>query len=189
MLLLAVLLTAIASLTAVKSNSPSEGPTTDAPLTRGVNEVSCNSTSSVFRCDESSCVSKSSVCNGVPDCPDGQDESVQQCGCLPNEFPCSDSCVDIVKRCDRKNDCPGAEDELDCKSFTCPATHFKCNNFYCIPIDLVCNFEDDCGDKSDEADCSKYRYRTFSLPKPTSFLLNLDEPPGLLPKKIIEEDK
>uniref|UniRef100_T1IEK6 Uncharacterized protein n=1 Tax=Rhodnius prolixus TaxID=13249 RepID=T1IEK6_RHOPR len=39
---------------------------------------------------------------------------VSTSGCLPNEFRCTNTCVDLVKRCDRKADCPNAEDELDC---------------------------------------------------------------------------
>jgi hypothetical protein len=34
----------------------------------------------VFHCDTSTCVPKASLCNGIPDCYDGKDESVAQCG-------------------------------------------------------------------------------------------------------------
>ncbi|XP_047106364.1 G-protein coupled receptor GRL101-like [Schistocerca piceifrons] len=74
--------------------------------------------------------------------------------CLPNEFRCSNSCIDLVQRCDRDVDCPNGEDEDGCESFVCPVTHFKCANHFCVPEDAVCNFEDDCGDGSDEQSCS-----------------------------------
>ena len=36
-------------------------------------------------------------------------------GCLPNEFQCnSTTCIDGIKRCDRRSDCQNAEDEMDC---------------------------------------------------------------------------
>jgi hypothetical protein len=42
--------------------------------------VPCNSSEAVFHCDTSTCVPHSSLCNGIPDCYDGKDESVAQCG-------------------------------------------------------------------------------------------------------------
>ncbi|KAG8305466.1 hypothetical protein J6590_069358 [Homalodisca vitripennis] len=114
----------------------------------------CNTSQSVFHCDPVTCVPSDLLCNGLPDCPAAQDEGVLQCGCLANEFRCSNSCVALVRRCDRVVDCPQGEDELDCKTFLCPATHFKCNNHFCVPLHSVCDFRDDCGDNSDELSCS-----------------------------------
>ncbi len=37
-------------------------------------------------------------------------------GCTDDEFTCSDgSCIDSKLRCDKRDDCPGGEDELDCR--------------------------------------------------------------------------
>ncbi|XP_075225702.1 G-protein coupled receptor GRL101-like [Lycorma delicatula] len=116
---------------------------------------SCNSSDSVFHCDDRTCVSPNNVCNGIPECLNGKDESVAVCGCLPNEFRCSNSCVDLVKRCDRHKDCEGGEDEQECNTYLCPVTHFKCTNHFCIPLDSFCDFKDDCGDNSDEIMCER----------------------------------
>ncbi|XP_050706973.1 G-protein coupled receptor GRL101-like [Eriocheir sinensis] len=118
----------------------------------------CNSTSSsgaqdVFVCYPGVCVSLGLRCNGVPDCPDGADEAVVECGCLPNEYQCGVTCIDLGRRCDTRPDCPGGEDEQDCETHECPVTHFKCENHLCVPSELVCDFDDHCGDGSDEHQC------------------------------------
>ncbi|XP_050537187.1 G-protein coupled receptor GRL101-like [Daktulosphaira vitifoliae] len=122
-----------------------------------------NSTVEIFHCNSTHCIPKSLVCNGIPDCHLGQDESVSECGCLQNEFRCKNSCIDSVKRCDKVADCEAAEDEINCKTHVCPTTHFKCANYFCVPTDKVCDFKDDCGDGSDESHC-KHRecwYKEF----------------------------
>ncbi|KAK7085792.1 hypothetical protein SK128_009950, partial [Halocaridina rubra] len=62
------------------------------------------------------CYSPNVTCNGIPDCPDGWDESLAVCGgkeCSPGELPCwdNDHCVQHNRLCDGKPDCPAAEDE------------------------------------------------------------------------------
>ncbi|KAJ9591383.1 hypothetical protein L9F63_002080, partial [Diploptera punctata] len=42
-------------------------------------QVACNSSREVFHCDKTSCISTPSLCNGIPDCHDGRDETVAQC--------------------------------------------------------------------------------------------------------------
>lgn len=39
-----------------------------------------NSTSDVYHCDDTYCIPKSLVCNGIPDCHQAQDEAVSECG-------------------------------------------------------------------------------------------------------------
>ncbi|XP_045121352.1 LOW QUALITY PROTEIN: G-protein coupled receptor GRL101-like [Portunus trituberculatus] len=113
----------------------------------------CNATGEVFLCAPGECVALSLRCNGVTECSAGQDESVRECGCLPNEFECKDSCIDETRRCDTFRDCPDGADELNCDTYVCPATFFKCNNHFCVPSELVCDFDDHCGDGSDEQLC------------------------------------
>ncbi|KAG8275825.1 hypothetical protein J6590_078380 [Homalodisca vitripennis] len=117
----------------------------------------CNDSTPAFECEgDHICVGLHSLCNGIPDCPSGQDETVQQCGCLANEFSCGNSCVALVKRCDRHLDCFHGEDEEDCNTYKCPPTHFNCNNHFCVPLHSVCDFIDHCGDGSDEINCQNY---------------------------------
>lgn len=39
-----------------------------------------NSTHNVYHCDDTHCIAKSLVCNGIPDCFQAQDETVSECG-------------------------------------------------------------------------------------------------------------
>jgi len=39
-----------------------------------------NSTQNIYRCDDTHCIPKSLVCNGIPDCFQAQDEVVSECG-------------------------------------------------------------------------------------------------------------
>ncbi|XP_069171156.1 G-protein coupled receptor GRL101 [Procambarus clarkii] len=115
----------------------------------------CNgsSNSTVFLCSPGECIPTNLRCNGVPDCDGGEDESVRECGCLPNEFQCGASCIDLVYRCDTFPHCSEGQDEHHCETFVCPASHFKCNNHFCVPSEQVCDFHDHCGDGSDEHHC------------------------------------
>ncbi|XP_068207436.1 G-protein coupled receptor GRL101-like [Palaemon carinicauda] len=107
--------------------------------------------------DGTLCIPQNETCSGVAECNDESDEAVGLCGCLPNEYQCSDSCIDNLRRCDTVKDCLGGEDELLCETWFCPESHFKCTSGHCVPSDAVCNFVDDCGDASDEHQCD---YRT-----------------------------
>ncbi|VVC28732.1 Hypothetical protein CINCED_3A011872 [Cinara cedri] len=106
-----------------------------------------------YHCDDTYCILRDKLCDGIQNCPQAQDEAVSECGCNYNEYRCANQCIELVKRCDRFHDCDGGEDEENCKFYTCPLTHFKCGNYYCIPTDKVCDFNDDCGDGSDEQHC------------------------------------
>ena len=73
-----------------------------------------------FKCQYSGlCISSASVCNGVMDCPQNEDE--ENC-CRPGQFQCGNGlCVDKDAICDGKYDCIDAADERDCSKF--PLSH------------------------------------------------------------------
>ncbi|XP_076437604.1 G-protein coupled receptor GRL101-like [Babylonia areolata] len=109
-----------------------------------------------FKCDVSmtQCIDARLTCNGVAECQNGRDESVEICGCLPNEFQCNKThCIDVIKRCDLSPDCDDESDEESCETYQCPSTHIKCKNHFCVPRYSTCDFVDDCGDNSDEENC------------------------------------
>ncbi|XP_059170233.1 sortilin-related receptor-like [Physella acuta] len=64
------------------------------------------------------CVWKSWVCDGTPDCPQGDDERNCQnvTRCAPSEFQCvtDGGCIPFSKRCNNKVDCMDSSDELQC---------------------------------------------------------------------------
>ena len=66
-----------------------------------------------FKCQYSGlCISNASVCNGVMDCPQNEDE--ENC-CRPGQFQCGNGlCVNKEAICDGKYDCIDAADERDC---------------------------------------------------------------------------
>lgn len=39
-----------------------------------------NLNDTIYHCDDSHCILKSQVCNGIPDCLQAQDEALSECG-------------------------------------------------------------------------------------------------------------
>lgn len=114
-------------------------------------------------CMNGDCIPKTSICNGVYDCPDGSDESScgKSHGCEPNEFRCRNNrCVLKTWRCDGQNDCDDNSDEESCATLPpnspCRYDEFQCRSGQCIPKSFQCDSHPDCQDNSDEIGCSKY---------------------------------
>ncbi|KAH8384977.1 hypothetical protein KR093_003920, partial [Drosophila rubida] len=113
------------------------------------------------------CLAEELICNGIENCPGGEDE--RQCSgghmmdfgprnCSQYEYMCQDhSCIPLDFMCDGKSDCSDNSDEIaGCKQSTasCSAGHHLCNNGRCLQRkQWLCDGVDDCGDGSDERDC------------------------------------
>uniref|UniRef100_A0A8C5WIJ2 LDLRAD1-like C-terminal domain-containing protein n=1 Tax=Leptobrachium leishanense TaxID=445787 RepID=A0A8C5WIJ2_9ANUR len=126
-------------------------------------KTSTNSTG--FLCDDrQTCISPSALCDRRTDCSNGEDESTQYCGLLPNSLPenlvfrCANrrSWTYIDKLCDKKNDCGDCSDESTLRCPVCPG--WRCTTvFYadcgCIPKTRCHDNIQDCVNWSDEVSC------------------------------------
>ncbi len=94
-----------------------------------------------FKCLHSYCVPWISVCNGIWDCPVGEDElssslSTENELCK-NLYKCrhtTHTCVHLGQLCDQQSDCPSSDDEIMCSLLgeRCP---FHCD---CLLLAIVC---------------------------------------------------
>lgn len=111
-----------------------------------------------FKCDANQCIRKSLICNGLVNCDNGLDESLEVCvgsPCNESEFRCklSHQCIPRSWVCDHQADCDDRSDEDDCDE----CIEFKCNNSVCLEQQKVCDGVNDCGDFSDEQHCERCR--------------------------------
>nr|XP_054760730.1 uncharacterized protein LOC129267001 [Lytechinus pictus] len=107
---------------------------------------------------DSECIPRWWLCDGYPDCLEGEDEAnctyspPGECGVHADEYKCNntDICFPGAFRCDYMPDCPEHDDEFNCN---CTGNEFKClRNGQCLPNHFACDFYYNCGpeDRSDE---------------------------------------
>ena len=88
-----------------------------------------------FKCQHSYCVPTYKVCNGVQDCPYGDDEIMCPVLTCVNMLRCGQRCVHPSEVCDGTVHCDLGEDELACDAPVCPPTcqcsgyAMKCRTF------------------------------------------------------------
>ena len=103
-----------------------------------------------FQCSDGTCLSNSVVCDGSPDCSNGEDESQSMCKQIT--FSCHNGeVIPYSQYCDHVAHCSDSSDE-NCIYPECDDEQFQCVNKQCIPDQQRCDFTQDCSDGSDEND-------------------------------------
>ncbi|KAJ8960391.1 hypothetical protein NQ314_006081 [Rhamnusium bicolor] len=120
-----------------------------------------------YECLAGDCIFSSWVCDGMFDCPGGEDEN--NCddykNCTTTQFKCKmdGSCISLSVVCDGVFDCPDGTDELSCMhnlpngpaTPSCSIGLFPCDGGSCYPLSVLCDGKIDCRDGYDETNCTK----------------------------------
>ncbi|XP_022657820.1 low-density lipoprotein receptor-related protein 3-like isoform X2 [Varroa destructor] len=121
------------------------------------------------RCSPSSlyCYSRDTHCNGVLDCPRGEDERGCDSRC-PELIPCrgDDPCGFLEEqRCNGHDECRDGFDEMNCQRESCEHRHggFLCSDGRCIALDRRCDHAVDCAGADDEMYCIKNSVITAAI--------------------------
>ncbi|XP_050054368.1 modular serine protease-like [Aphis gossypii] len=88
--------------------------------TQVTNQSKCVSNAE-YSCKSGQCIDIISICDGIPDCNDKSDETVELCKsgvvCPKNTFTCKyGACISNQKKCDGSQDCVDGSDEANCDS-------------------------------------------------------------------------
>lgn len=115
-------------------------------------------------CDSGQCISATDLCDGIINCSDKSDETVEHCiarKCQKFSFRCAyGACIADTAECDGQKDCVDNSDETSsyCPSIfsavfqqgDCQQQQFKCESKECIAASNLCDGKRDCKDGSDE---------------------------------------
>jgi hypothetical protein len=107
----------------------------------------CHESPPPFVCDDGTQINALRQCDGVSDCPNGEDED-----CTQGYFTCNDGkLIPESWVCDNSIDCTGGEDEAGCP----PPPMATCETGESILASAECNGVPDCPDGDDEANCAR----------------------------------
>ncbi|XP_020802671.1 basement membrane-specific heparan sulfate proteoglycan core protein isoform X7 [Drosophila serrata] len=118
-----------------------------------------------FACHNRDCISIESVCDGIPDCVDAEDEDYSLCNCSGDKYKCQrgGGCIPKVQVCDGKPQCRDRSDESACHlhgrfnrtrlGVECLSHQYQCGDGSCISGYKRCNGITDCDDGADENNC------------------------------------
>ncbi|CAG9863072.1 unnamed protein product [Phyllotreta striolata] len=130
---------------------PTTTPSFEPPIDEGSGAGDCRADDWVRCADGSRVICSDQVCDGLPDCHDGGDES--NCTeCRLGEFKCDVyRCIPKSEVCDGFARCDDRTDELNCRK-ECNNDEFACDD-QCLPNSKKCDGLRDCMDNADELDC------------------------------------
>ena len=136
-------------------------PTILPTNTPDANKINCDGVSEKFEClpfngpgFSSVCVPAVYRCDGLPDCPLGDDEaSCDQLTCPEGFFRCDEgTCVAPSKRGGYMKFCKEGEDAVS-GTVACPRPFFRCNAEKCMLPGVRCDGIKDCPQGEDEVGC------------------------------------
>ena len=106
----------------------------DGSHLRNCRYMKCTNT---FKCPGSYCIPIRKVCDGIHDCPNGEDEIRCHNNICPGYLKCSEVqyCTHPVEVCDGYSHCPQGDDEKLCDIRGCP------NGCLCLGRGIVCREE------------------------------------------------
>ena len=117
-----------------------------------------------FECSNHQCLSHSDICDGQMECFDKSDELCSSPPKAQKEEKPFPIIVDI--------DSTGSVSLTT--SHSCPATHFRCVDQFCLPVYLRCNGIADCTDHEDEVACDSYTCQGYYRCRSSAVCLHPD---------------
>ena len=94
---------------------------------------------------DSECLSMDRMCDGVQDCVDGTDESLEACGMRAGVCACT--CVHVCTNCDA----PLFFSTVPGMTLLCPPGMSQCNGQMCLEFERFCDGVPDCPAGTDES--------------------------------------